>query len=108
MHLDPQEIELILPALVRAADLKRMVVTMGDQGSVWVDSDGSHGIVPALHVDVMDTTGAGDSFFAGVTAGLTYGKSLEEACRIGTRLAASVIATTENVCPPFRREEFGL
>ena len=37
-----------------------------------------------------------------------YGKTLEEACIIGTRLAASVISTKENVCPRFLPEEFDL
>ena len=69
---------------------------------------GLSGYVPALHVMVQDTTGAGDSFFAGVAIGLTYGKTLREACEIGTRLAGSVIATKENVCPRFRPEEFGI
>ena len=31
-----------------------------------------------------------------------------EACGIGTRLAASVICTSENVCPRFLPSEFGL
>jgi hypothetical protein len=39
---------------------------------------------------------------------ITYGKTLAESCVIGTRLAASVIATKENVCPRFRPEEFDL
>ena len=56
----------------------------------------------------MDTTGCGDAFFAGVAIGLTYGKSLAEACEIGTRLAASVIVTDENVCPRFLPAEFGI
>ena len=38
----------------------------------------------------------------------TYGKTLGEACQIGTRLAASVICTGENVCPRFLPGEFGL
>ena len=57
---------------------------------------------------MIDTTGAGDAFFAGVAVGLTYGKSLREACEIGTRLAASVISTKENVCPRFQPGEFGI
>ena len=57
---------------------------------------------------VVDTTGAGDSFYAGVCAGLTYGKSLKEACEIGTKLAASVIQSIENVCPRFLPSEFNL
>lgn len=106
--MDIDTLCFILPALVRAAGLNRMVVTMGGSGSIWIERDGSFGVCPAMKVDVQDTTGAGDSFFAGVTAGLTYGKTLEESCRIGTRLAAAVITTTENVCPRFRPEEFTL
>ena len=64
--------------------------------------------VPAKKVDVIDTTGAGDAFFAGTVIGLTYGKTLAESCEIGSRLAASVICITENVCPRFRPLEFGL
>ena len=70
--------------------------------------DGYSGICPAQRVDVVDTTGAGDAFFAGVAIGLTYGKSLGDSCVIGTRLASAVIASKENVCPRFRPEEFGL
>ena len=58
--------------------------------------------------DVLDTTGAGDAFFAGTVIGQTYGKTLAESCEIGSRLAASVICITENVCPRFRPLEFGL
>ena len=45
---------------------------------------------------------------AGVAIGLTYGKSLAESCDIGSHLAASVIATTESVCPRFLPRELGL
>lgn len=73
-----------------------------------IDGNGQKGVYPALKVDVVDTTGAGDAFFAGVCIGLTYGKSLREACGIGTRLASTVICTSENICPRFMPEEFGL
>ena len=59
-------------------------------------------------MDVVDTTGAGDAFFSGVCIGLTYGKTLREACAIGTRLASTVICTSENICPRFMPEEFGI
>jgi pseudouridine kinase len=57
---------------------------------------------------VKDTTGAGDAFCAGVAIGLTYGKTIAEACKIGTHLSASVIVTSESVCPRFRPAELGL
>ena len=107
-ELSPEEVQRFLPEKIRKAQINRMVVTMGDQGAVYVDTDGTTGYVPALKVDVMDTTGAGDAFFAGIAIGLTYGKTLHEASVIGTKLAASVIATDENVCPSYRLEEFGI
>ncbi len=57
---------------------------------------------------MVDTTGAGDAFFAGVCVGLTYGKTMREACAIGTRLSSTVICTSENICPRFMPEEFDL
>lgn len=65
-------------------------------------------VIPSNIISVVDTTGCGDAFFAGAAIGLTYGKSLAEACAIGTKLASSVIATRENVCPRFLPEEFAL
>ena len=85
-----------------------MVVTMGDQGAVYADLSGNSGVCPARNVQVKDTTGAGDAFGAGVSIGLTYGKSLAESVEIGSALAASVIISSENVCPRFLPSEFGI
>ena len=40
--------------------------------------------------------------------GASAGKTMREAVDIGTRLAASVITVSENVCPRFRPQELGL
>ena len=85
-----------------------MVVTLGSRGCVYADMNGTRGTYAADKVNVRDTTGAGDAFCAGVAAGLTYGKDLRGAVEIGTRLAASVITVSENVCPRFQPEELGL
>ncbi|MBR6954977.1 MAG: carbohydrate kinase family protein [Clostridia bacterium] len=103
-----QEVQKMLPERLHRAGIPCIVVTLGGEGAVYADMDGHNGFCPPQRVDVIDTTGAGDSFFAGVAIGLTYGKSLAEACAIGTRLASAVIATKENVSPRFRPEEFGL
>lgn len=104
----PEELRDILSERVTFAQIPSMVVTMGSKGSVYADMYGDKGICPALQVAVKDTTGAGDAFFAGVTIGLTYGKSLAEAAQIGTNLAASVITSSENVCPRFLPRELGI
>ena len=107
-ELEPEALLRILPKKRQEAGISGMVVTMGPLGAVYTDSRDGDGFCPALDVRVMDTTGAGDSFFAGVCAGLTYGKTLPEACSIGAQLAASVITTVENVCPRLKPEAFGL
>ena len=103
-----EEMVEILSKKVIAAQIPSMIITMGGNGAVFADKFGHKGHCPARRVEVKDTTGAGDSFCAGVAIGLTYGKSLEEACEIGAHLAASVIVTSENVCPRFLPRELGL
>ncbi len=98
----------IISKNVTAAQIPSMIVTMGGAGAVYADKYGDKGYCPARRVEVKDTTGAGDSFCAGVAIGLTYGKNLAESCEIGAHLAASVIVTSENVCPRFLPRELGL
>ena len=104
----PEEMIPIIAAKVKAAQIPSMIVTMGGDGAVYASMDGDMGYCPARRVEVKDTTGAGDSFCAGVAIGLTYGKTLAEACEIGAHLAASVIVTSESVCPRFLPRELGL
>lgn len=100
-------LQSVLSRNAKRARIKRMIVTLGDGGCIYIDEN-ECGYYPAYNVDVIDTTGAGDAFFAGVTVGLTYGKNIRESAVIGTRLASSVIATKESTCPVFMPEEFGI
>jgi pseudouridine kinase len=104
----PAEMVEIISEKVCAAQIPSLIVTMGGDGAVYASRDGDKGFCPARKVTVKDTAGAGDSFCAGVAIGLTYGKTLSEACEIGAHLAASVIVTSENVCPRFLPRELGL
>jgi pseudouridine kinase len=103
-----QKLQELLTRKLAQTGIPAMVVTLGARGAVYAENGGDAGFCAARDVHVVDTTGAGDSFFAGVAIGLTYGKTLGEACSIGTRLSASVIATRENVCPRFAPEEFDI
>ena len=104
----PEEMRDILCEKVLQASIPSMVVTMGAEGAVYADCNGEKGICPARNVIVKDTTGAGDAFCAGVSIGLTYGKTMAESIEIGSMLAASVITSSENVCPRFLPSELGL
>lgn len=107
-RLSPEELCEELSRRVVSARIPAVVVTLGSKGSVYADMQGNKGVCPAETVQVRDTTGAGDAFCAGVAVGLTYGKTMAEALEIGTRLAASVITVSENVCPRFLPRELGL
>jgi len=99
--------KILLDKIIRAK-IPAMVVTLGGDGAVYADLNGNTGYCPAKKVHVKDTTGAGDAFCAGVVSGLTYGKTLPEAVEIGSTLAASVITSSENVCPRFEPAELGI
>lgn len=107
-NLDVPQLQQVITENVQRANFPSLIVTMGEKGAVFADNQGNSGYCPARKVNVKDTTGAGDAFCAGVAVGLTYGKTLAEACQIGTHLSASVIVTSESVCPRFRPAELGL
>lgn len=66
----------------------QVVVTMGEEGALWVDGDGHAEKFPAVPVEAVDTTGAGDAFTAGLAAGLSEGLPIDEAIRLGVRAGA--------------------
>lgn len=75
-----------------AIDVGLAAITRGEKGSVVISSDGVLE-VPAIQVDkVVDTTGAGDLYAAGVLFGLTHGFDIAGSCRIGSLCAAEIIS----------------
>jgi sugar/nucleoside kinase (ribokinase family) len=71
-----------------------VVMTRGARGSIVLTAHGPEE-VPAAAVDtVVDTTGAGDLFAAGLLYGLTHGMNPVESARLGGLCAAEVISHT--------------
>ena len=71
-----------------------MVITRGAQGATVLTARGPEE-VPAAPVErVLDTTGAGDLFAAGLLFGLTHGMGPVESTRLGSLCAAEVISHT--------------
>jgi ribokinase len=67
---------------------RTVVVTRGSRGALIVHDDGSSDPVPGVRVDVVDTTGAGDAFNAGLAVSLAAGESITEAVRFATYTGA--------------------
>jgi 2-dehydro-3-deoxygluconokinase len=68
-----------------------LVLTLGDQGSVWVSKEGS-GKIEAHPTAVIDRLGAGDALMAGIIDGLLAG-DLKHGLVIGTALASLALGT---------------
>lgn len=75
-----------------------VAATCGAEGAVVVEGDGVER-VPAFEVDVVDTTGCGDAFAAGVLAGWRAGVPVLDAVRAG-HAAAAVVAGVIGGQPP--------
>jgi sugar/nucleoside kinase (ribokinase family) len=68
-----------------------VIVKLGADGC-WVEGDAFCGQVPVPRVKkVIDTTGAGDAFTAGLIAALLGGENLEAACQAGNQAGAKMI-----------------
>jgi ribokinase len=72
---------------ILTTDTQTIVVTLGAQGAQYVQRETSARI-PSFPANVVDTTGAGDAFNAGLAVGLAEGKSLEDAIRFANATAA--------------------
>jgi len=66
-------------------------VKQGSKGSFIKLKDKSEASVPAFKVDVIDTTGAGDGWDAGLLVGLLKGFRLEECATIANAVGALVV-----------------
>jgi sugar/nucleoside kinase (ribokinase family) len=80
------DVEASLRAL-RAQHAGVLCVTLGERGSAALDGD-RFLFVPAFHVQVVDSTGAGDVFRAGFIYGLVQGWPTEDVLRFGNAAAA--------------------
>lgn len=84
--------------------VKKIVLTLGERGAMLIgDSTCTH--FPAVEVQAVDTTGAGDAFNAGLATALAHGAALEAAVEFAVIIGGMAV-TKEGVIPslPTRAE----
>jgi sugar/nucleoside kinase (ribokinase family) len=88
------EVETFASALDSARTWSGLAaLTRSEKGCVVADTDGEVHVLEAEPVaQVVDTTGAGDQFAAGLLYGLSRGKPLRACARLGAIAAAEVIS----------------
>ncbi|MFD5869333.1 ribokinase [Corynebacterium sp. NPDC060344] len=79
-------------ALAGQHGIRTTVVTLGGAGSVVVQAEGSSSVtatrIDPLTVDVVDTTGCGDSYMGSIMAGLASGMGVGDAARLAAAVSA--------------------
>jgi sugar/nucleoside kinase (ribokinase family) len=75
-----------------ASGVAHAVVKCGPDGAVWASAHGPVVAVPAEPAEVVDPTGAGDAFAAGLLAAWLAGAEPGEALRAGARLGARAVS----------------
>lgn len=91
-------------AILKEKGVKKVVITMGEQGSACVSDDGFiH--TPAYEGKAVDTTAAGDTFIGAFATKLSEGADEEEAMRFANAAAAiTVTRRGAQTSIPTRRE----
>lgn len=92
--IDPSDagLEQAMDALL-ARGPEVVVETLGSQGAAWKQRGGSLQHMPAHRLDVVDTTGAGDAFNAGLACALSTNQEIGASVRFA--IAVSALAVTK-------------
>ena len=77
----------------RLAHLDPLIVTLGKRGARWRSKREGDGEAPAVAAEVVDPTGCGDAFRAGLTFARLRGAGLRDAVRSGTVAASIALAS---------------
>lgn len=93
---DPRPDEAVVAELLELG-VGCVVMTLGARGAA-IAGRGGISFVPSYEVEVVDTTGAGDSFNGSLAAALAEGRPLDEAVRRAT--AAGAWAVTRKLVVP--------
>ena len=85
--------------------LKNVIVTMGSKGSMWLTKE-DYLVVPAVKVDAVDTTGAGDSFIGCFVENYSRTQNIPEAMKEASQYASLSVTRKGTQDSYLTREEF--
>ena len=63
----------------------QMIVTLGEQGATYFDSELIN--IPGMKAEIIDTTGAGDTFNGALAVGISEGMTIKEAVQFANQAA---------------------
>lgn len=70
----------------------KLIITMGSKGVMYFDGQKTL-VSPSQKIEVIDTTGAGDSFVAGFAAGISNNEGIQKSIELGIKIASMTCMT---------------
>lgn len=91
-EVEAEQLRSALDSELTELGIANIVVTLGGDGSRWIDvSAGTETHIPAIPVDPVDTTGAGDTFTGFLVAGLDRGLPMAQSLSLATQAGALMV-----------------
>jgi ribokinase len=90
INAEGEGLEAAMRSLIQMGATK-VVTTLGADGSAFVEKGGLLQTVSGYKVPIVDTTGAGDSFNAGLAYSLALGSSLEQSVSFSAKVSALAV-----------------
>ena len=84
--------------------IKRVIVTLGENGSLYVDEKQSFKVAP-YKVNAIDTTGAGDSYCGAFLTALAEGKELKDAMDFASKVSSLTVTKKGAIASLPKRSE---
>lgn len=106
--VEADQLNAALDVPLSGLPVRYVVVTLGADGAVWFDNDKNQTYeVPAYPADVVDTTGAGDTFTGFALAALDRGMRMAQALDLASRAGALMVSRqgTADVIPDLKEIE---
>ncbi|MFC5528754.1 carbohydrate kinase [Cohnella yongneupensis] len=85
-----------LAAAIQRRGVSHVLITLGQHGIFYAGA-GQSWLLSPIPTDIVDVTGAGDAFVAGVAYGILHDVSYSDACRYGLAAAHLTLRTNRSV-----------
>lgn len=90
MYTQTETLEAAIAALIKLSPLA--IITRGGEGAVIAQRQGEHVMIDAIHVEAVDSNGAGDAFAGAFMYALSNQYNLADAGKLAAHVAGQVVA----------------
>lgn len=93
----------VLAAAIQRRGVAHVYITLGQHGIFYAE-EGKSWLLPPIPTNVLEVTGAGDAFVAGVAYGVLHNVSYADSCKYGLTAAHLTLQTNQSVSADLSEE----